>query len=79
MKTELIRFAVYLWENKLAVIAAVGAIGTAAVVTMPTPDRAWWSVQTVKEWTYDFLHQFINSKNTRASAPPKEDQTIPKS
>lgn len=60
----------YLYDNKLAIIAAAGAVVTAAVVTMPSPDRKWFSAQTSKEWLYDFLHQFINSKNTRLTTTP---------
>lgn len=84
MKIDWIGFAHYLWDNKLVILAAIGAIGTAAVVTMPSPDRLWWNAQTTKEWIYDFLHQFINSKNTRLTnatipTPPenKSDPTQP--
>lgn len=78
----LISFGHYVWENKLVILAAIGALGTAAVVTMPSPDRKWWSIQTIKEWLYDFLHQFINSKNTRLSnatipTPPENKSNPP--
>jgi hypothetical protein len=66
------QFLHYVYDNKLAIIATFGAIATAGVVTMPSPDRPWWNAQTAKEWLYDFLHQFINSKNTRNKQDPTQ-------
>jgi hypothetical protein len=63
-------FFQYLYDNKLALIASAGAIASAAVVTMPSPDRKWFSMQTAKEWFYDFSHQVVMSKNTRLSTTP---------
>ena len=56
----------YLEVHKATVLFVTATVGSAAVTSMPQPDKPWnW--QAMKEWFYDFSHCVINSKNTRLS------------
>jgi hypothetical protein len=65
----------YAYENRLPISATLGLVVTAAVKVWPTPDRKWFSVQTAKEFFYDFSHQYLNVTNSRKqeqAAAPKQ-------
>lgn len=64
----------YIYDNRLPISATATLVLTAAVKVMPTPDRKWLSIQTAKEFLFDFSHQYLNITNSRVKAeqpPPK--------
>lgn len=56
----------YAWEHRLPILAALAAICTAAVATMPIPGQIF----SLYEWFYDWSHQLLNIKNTRLAKDP---------